>query len=238
MRNGTETTYGLRHVPTGRIVRIGIEHNGGHQFSGEETCTLSLEGRHPRFEVGHMRALLPVLCKNENWYNTSRERPGWGKVDPKELEVVQFTRTLQWEEGAKASADPVHETRTVLKAPFPGFARATRFSPRRIPDSLLGRYFGIEMEEDDRLWSEVAPIYFEEGQSPEDAVGMFVNGGRNQNSGLIVAVAELPDDYPLDGWAKAMQEEGGRLHIAIIDVRHEDGPAFVLTPATESRLAP
>jgi len=238
VRNETETTYGLRHVPTGRVVRIAVESNGDRRDCGPETCTLSIDRRHPRFEVEHMRTLVPVLCRSENWYNTSRERPGWGNLHPRDLEVVQFMRTLQWAEGAGSSADPVYETQTVLKAPFPGFAKAVRFPARRLPDPLFRSYFGVEMDRDDRLWTEVAPIHFEDGQSPEGAVGLFVDGGRNHNSGLIVAVAELPEDYPVDGYAKAMLEETGRLHLAIIDLRNEDGPAFVLTPVQESRLEP
>jgi len=239
MRQEIEKGYGFRHIPTGRVVRLDIRSNNGQANCGEETCELSLNERFPRFEVKHMAEIVPVLSRDESWYNTSRERPGWGKLTPDDLEVVQFMRTLTWDEGAGPSADPIYDFQAVSKAPFPGFAKGTRFSSRRIPASLYRSYFGVEMERDDMNWTDVAIISFDGDQSPEEAVGRYINGGKSrQNSGLILAVADLPDDYAVDERAKALLEKGERLHIAILDVRNEDGPPMVLTPVAENTLAP
>lgn len=213
---GNETTYGLRHVPTGRIMRLDVI--GNRDYAGDEgAVTLTTKPSCPPFEVEGVLDVIVVLTRDQKWFNSSRERPGWGGFAPEELEIVRFDRAYAYD-GPEGS-DPVVETRTVSPEPFVGFAPVSRLASSRVlPPALTKRYFGVDLEVEDREWTEAAILAPDVGVEIEEAVGMYVRGGGSGNTGRIVAVADLPDDYPVGCEARRRLENGDRLAIALVDL--------------------
>lgn len=215
--DATETSYGLRDTRTKRLMRLEIESNHDRDFCGEERVKLSLDPDYPRFEVESLLGVIRVLGSDEDWFNTSRDRPGWGKFKPENLEIVRFERTMTYD--GPDGSDPVAVSSSVTEIPFPGFVSARRFAGHRrnLPPLLLKRYFDVDLTDEQRDYSEVSVFRLEEGQLQEEVIGLFTRSHGIGNTGRIVAMTELPEDYPLDDLeARKLDRAGVPLVIALV----------------------
>lgn len=210
-------TLGFRDKATGRIVRLHTESNSGRgSFCGEETCRLSLDPQYPFFELKTMKDIASVLKYDENWYNSSKDRPMWDGQDPKNFEIISLKRTETYD--GPDGSDPIEEKLTIESAPFPGYIEGEALKARRLPSALIRRYFDANLSADEVAWSEVSLIAFDERPDADDVRGKFISPSSMGNTGIVEALVELPEDYLVEGAAKSRLEEGKVVMIALVNL--------------------
>jgi len=74
----------LRSLATGELVRL---HRTENDF--ERTYLLSRDPSHPVFEAQNGEQLAKLLLSDTPDYNTSETQPGWGGLEPEDLEAVE-----------------------------------------------------------------------------------------------------------------------------------------------------
>jgi hypothetical protein len=215
-RTEETVTYALRHRPSGKIVKLQVESNFGRDDCGEETCRLTLDTDGPNFEVNALREIAVVMQCNEQWYNSSRSRPMWNGLDFKQIEVVRIRRCRTFD--GPVGSDPIEERQTIQAHPFPGFVDGTRLKTRRLPSPLVRRYFDADLSSGDLDRSEVAIVSFEQRPDPADLIGQYLGPGAGfDNTGIVEAVADLPEGYLIDSRVTERLNAGEHLMIALIN---------------------
>jgi hypothetical protein len=210
-------TYGFRHPQTGRLIRLDIESNSGRDSCGEETCRLTTVEADGVFEVETLKEIAVVMQHDVKWYNSSRDRPMWNGLDPKQFEIVGIKRTLVYD--GPEGADPIEEKRTVEPRPFPGYVGGERLRGRRLPAPLIRRYFETDLTSDEIAWAEAALVAFDERPDPADMVGRFMSPGQSYgNTGIVEALVDLPEDYLLEGTAVTRVDEGKCVMLALLNL--------------------
>lgn len=194
MRTETSTTFGLRHMPSGKLVQLRAESNIGQDCCGDESCTLTLDGygSEIRFQVDTFYDLLIVLTRNEQWYNSSRERPMWGRVNLSECSPVAFVKELGFD---SIGGDPVSSTEKTIMLRLPAFVAGTVLptqQPKNTTDFV--KIFGPVGDIDDDAWPFVSIVKLE---GTEIEHGMLLDNPM-QGKGLVVAVAPVPPRWPVD----------------------------------------
>lgn len=192
----SSTTYCLRHLPTGRFVRMTVEPNGPQEeFCGAETCALTVKEAHlaeQRFEAASLYDLLPVMAHDQQWYNSSRERPMWNGLSMADCIPVVIERSFEYD---ALGGDPV--------------ATSERAIALRLPKNFEGKVIPTEQP---KKTAELVSLFGEAGDVPDDAwpfvsvvkldgsaveLGMFVVNP-HQGRGVIVAETAVPPRWPVD----------------------------------------
>lgn len=229
-RTEESVTFALRHRVSGKIVRLEVESNYDRDDCGAETCRLSLTTDGPTFEVETLRDIAVVMQRDERWYNSSRTRPMWNGLDFKLLDVVSIHRSKTFD--GPLGSDPIEQRQTIQVHPFPGFVGGTRLKSRRLPSPLVRRYFDAELSRDEMAWSEAVLVAFDQRPDPAAIVGQFLAPRVSfDNTGIVEAIVDMPEDYPIDGQAVDHLKAGGHLMIALVNLGPE---RFDLRPTIEA----
>jgi hypothetical protein len=92
MKSTTVTKYGLRIISKDRLAGLYIVERGSADYAagyGTHQASLSDYDSDGVFLVDKKIDAERVLGYNTPWYNSNSKSPGWGTIDPKDLEVVE-----------------------------------------------------------------------------------------------------------------------------------------------------
>lgn len=186
--------YALRHLPSGRFVRLETISNIGEDFCGEETCALVASDRDtdlPRFEVDTLYGLLAAMKTDVPWFNSSREHPMWGKLKPEDVALVAI-ETVREYDGLGGDPVSVHERTHALELPpkFTGEAIRTR-QPKA---SELVELFGAAGDIDEDAWPFVAIVRPASGEAMDGLLFEESLVGR----GVVVSSIPIPAKWPME----------------------------------------
>lgn len=222
-----ETTtyrYALRHLPTGRFARLYAESNRGRDFCGEESCALTVKEYEldlPRFEAETLYDLLSVTARDEDWFNSSRDRPMWAGLKMDDFALMEIETVHVFDE---TGGDPVSVRETVRGLDLP-----RRYSDEAIRTEQpwkAERYvelFGAAGDVDEDTWPFVAIVKPEGGAAIEGLLFDRTDIGR----GIVVATVPLPAKWPVDpGRPIDRKDPAYRLALVCSDtLRNEAGPS-------------
>lgn len=233
MEETTEIKYALRHLRTGVFARLHTESNIGKDFCGEETCSLTIRDYEldlPRFEVDSLYKLLSVTSRDEQWYNTSRDRPCWNGLKMDEFELVAIETALEFDD---LGGDPVSRRERTFALTLPprysGVAYRTQ-QPSK-PEKLV-ELFGPAGDLDEDAWPVVAIVKPDAG---EDIQGMLFNEF-DVGRGIVTATIPLPARWPIDPGRPIDRKDPG-FRLALIEsaaLRTEELPVEFLSKEEQS----
>ncbi|MTH95045.1 hypothetical protein [Roseibium sp. RKSG952] len=201
------TTYGLRHMPSGRILNLDARSNHDEDCCNAETCELTLDNIEPgyifRYETERFADVVETLMNPDpGWYNSSRERPMLGNFDPEELHMVAFRKTYDFD---ARGGDPVMTTEIILPISTPemiaGRVVGTR-SPEKIPKRILSRRdLGAHIDAWETTDKENDFVHFvtmipTEEMPANTSMGYCIPVQGNHCS--ILSDTPLPDTWPAD----------------------------------------
>lgn len=201
-----KTTYGLRHLPSGKILNVEVQENHDQEFCNAETCKLTLDDSDfdyvHRYETTRFADVVQATTNPDpGWYNSSRERPLLGEFDPDELHLVAFKKTYTFD---ALGGDPIATNEVVLPVTEPEFIKADIVGirdPQKLPKQILKQdilqdhaaaldLIDYETEFADFVIvipTEETPRFIEPGTC------MLVSG----NSCTILANTAVPDTWPV-----------------------------------------
>ena len=81
-----------------RLVRVESQNNGSDaRCCGENRYEFTFMDDCPLYKAQSSRKALRALTVNPSWFNSEKELPSWGDVDPSTLEIVRITEVIELE---------------------------------------------------------------------------------------------------------------------------------------------
>lgn len=184
-------TFGLRHLKTGKFLRVVSQSNAGQDFCNEYTWTLTESDGNPRFECDTLGKLIAAMAEDVPWFNSESDRPCHGGYRMEDCEPWAFVRTEAYD---RAGGDPVTVREESARVLLPSFVRGEIMKSVEPKKPLLFETFPVAADFGEDAWPFVCLVRPEGPIEP----GMIVTNGFSGAFGVVVADAPVPTRWPVD----------------------------------------